>query len=288
MSSCLGLGARFYPRTNYLSFGDNFLRCEFPQNTPKSVRRVLRELLSAVQSIIHDNLIGLYLHGSLAMDCYNSRSSDIDIIVVAGKSLSEEQRRRVIEHLKGVCSKGRRIELSIVCQEAIRNPRYPMIVDLHFEYWGNIFENGRDKEILSNLYTTKERGFCVWGAPIENVFSEISAEYHLKSVMEDIQHTRKYLHEKQQLLGYDVTVYWILGSCRILAFIREQKVLSKLEGGQWGIVNLPKVYHELIGQALSSYRVTKKHGQNWEYEELEDFADYMTNTILKESRPKKR
>jgi streptomycin 3"-adenylyltransferase len=264
------------------------LRCKFPKNTPKSVRRVLREILSAVQSIIQDNLIGLYLHGSLAMDCYNPRSSDIDIIIVARERLLEEQRKGVIEYLKGVCSKGRRIELSIVCEDAIRNPRYPMIVDLHFEYWGDIFENERDKEILSNLYTTKERGFCVWGTPTSEVFSEIPARYHLRSVTEDIQHTRKHIHEKPERIGYDVTVYWILGSCRILAFIREEKVLSKLEGGHWGTANLPKKYRKLIGQALSSYQGMKKHGQNWKHEELEAFADYMTNTILKESKLKKR
>jgi len=245
-------------------------------------------MLSAVQSIIEDNLVGLYLYGSLAMDCYNPRLSDIDIIIVAKERLSEQQRNRIVEYLKGVCSKGRRIELSIVCEDALRNPRYPMTIDLHFECWGNIFENERDKEILSNLYTTRERGFCVWGTPTTELFSEIPAEYHLRSVIEDIQHTRKYIHEKPERIGYDATVYWILGSCRILAFIREEKVLSKLEGGNWGIANLPKKYHKLIEQALSSYQGFKKHSQDWKHEELVAFADYMTDTILKESKLKGR
>jgi predicted nucleotidyltransferase len=252
------------------------------------VRKILIEILSAVQSIIQDNFIGLYLYGSLAMNCYNPRLSDIDIIIIARQRLSEEQRKRVIEYLKRVCSKSRRIELSIVCEDAIRNPRYPMEVDLHFEHWGNIFENERDKEILSNLYTTRERGFCVWGAPISDVFTEIPAGYHLRSLTEDIQHTRKYIHMKPEHTGYDVTLYWILGSCRILAFIREQKVLSKLEGGRWGIANLPKEYHKLIRQALSGYQGMRKQGQDWRHEELEAFADYMTNKILKESKLKNR
>jgi len=162
------------------------------------------------------------------------------------------------------------------------------MVDLHFEYWGDIFENERDTEILSNLYTTRKRGFCVWGAPIGDVFSEIPAQYHLKSVIEDIQHTRKYLHEKPERIGYDVTVYWILSSCRILAFIREEKVFSKLEGGHWGIANVPQEYLGLIRQALSSYQGKKKYGPNWKHEELEAFADYMTNAILKESKMRNR
>jgi len=222
------------------------------------------------------------------MNCYSPRSSDIDIIIVVKKRLLQGQRKKVIGYLKGVCSKKKRIELSILRENVIKNPRYPIMVDLHFEYWGDIFENEVDKEILSNLYTARERGFCVWGAPIENVFSEIPARYHLRSVIEDMQHTRKYLHEKPERIGYDVTVYWILGSCRILAFIRKEKVISKLEGGHWGIANLPKEYHGLIRQALSSYQGNKKSDHNWKHEELEAFADYMTNAILKESKTKKR
>jgi streptomycin 3"-adenylyltransferase len=194
------------------------------------------------------------------------------------------QRKKVIGYLKEVCSKKKRIELSIVRQDVIKNPRYPIMVDLHFEHWGDIFENKADKEILSNLYTTRKRGFCVWGAPIDDVFSEIPARYHLRSVIEDLQHTRKYLHEKPKDIGYDVPVYWILGACRILAFIRQEEILSKLEGGYWGIAHLPIKYHDLINQALSSYKGKRKGSHKWKHQELESFAEYMTEAILTESK----
>jgi streptomycin 3"-adenylyltransferase len=211
------------------------MKYKFPKNTPKFVRKVLSETLSSVHSVLRDNLIGIYLYGSLAMECFNPKSSDIDIILIARKRPSKEQRKKIIEHLKGVCSKSRRIELSILREDVVQNPQYPIMVDLHFEYWGDIFENEKDNEILSNLYTTKKRGFCVWGMPINDVFSEIPAQYHLRSVMEDIEHTRKYLHKNPELVGYDPAVYWILGSCRILAFIREKKCFpnSKEGNGDW-------------------------------------------------------
>jgi predicted nucleotidyltransferase len=258
---------------------------KFPENTPKFVRKILTETLSNVHSILRDNLIGIYLYGSLAMGCFNPESSDIDIILVAKKRLSKNQRKKIIEYLKGVCSKTRRIELSIVSEDVVQNPQYPIMVDLHFEYWGDIFENERDNEILSNLYTTKERGFCVWGMPISDVFSEIPAEYHLRSVMEDLLHTRKYLHDSPKSVGYDPAVYWVLGSCRILAFIRERKVLSKLEGGQWGLANLPKEYHGLVKEALFYYQGKKKE-HIWDHEKLEAFADYMNRVIQGELKLK--
>jgi streptomycin 3"-adenylyltransferase len=156
------------------------------------------------------------------------------------------------------------------------------MVDLRFEYWGDIFENEEDKEILSNLYTTRKRGFCIWGKPISKVFSQIPAQYHLTSVIDDLKCTRKYLHEDPKRVGYDPAVYWVLGSCRILAFIKGGKVLSKLEGGKWGLTNLPEEYHDLIKQAISCYQGKEKE-HIWNHDKLEVFADYMTKTILKES-----
>jgi predicted nucleotidyltransferase len=259
---------------------------KFPKKTPKLVREFLSETLSCIHSILQDVLVGVYLYGSLAMGCFNSKSSDIDVIIVVRKRLLKGQRRKEIEYLKEACSKSRRIELSIVRENVIQNPQYPIMVDLHFEYWGEIFENEKDKEILSNLYTTRKRGFRICGKPISKVFSEIPSRYHLRSVIEDLKCTRKHLHESPERVGYDPAVYWVLGSCRILAFIREGRVLSKLEGGEWGLASLPKEYHTLIEQALSCYQGRKKGDSRWNNKELDDFADYMTKTILRESKLK--
>jgi streptomycin 3"-adenylyltransferase len=121
--------------------------------------------------------------------------------------------------------------------------------------------------------------------PINDVFSEIPAEYHLRSVIEDLWHTRKYLHESPKRVGYNPAVYWILGSCRILAFIREEKVLSKLEGGRWGLANLPKEHHDTIEQALALYEGKKKECI-WNHEKLKAFADHMSKVIRRESKLK--
>jgi hypothetical protein len=36
-------------------------------------------LLATLQDILKENLVGMYLHGSLAMDCFNPARSDIDL-----------------------------------------------------------------------------------------------------------------------------------------------------------------------------------------------------------------
>lgn len=259
---------------------------KFPKKTPEFTKKILEEILSNVCSIVGDRLVGIYLYGSLAMGCFQPESSDIDLILVTEEKLGKEASKKIFEYLKGTCSKDKRIEMSIIALYTVQNPRYPMLVDMHYEYWGDVFENEEDNEILSNLYTTRKRGFCVWGTPINDVFSRIPEQFHLRSIIEDIQHTRRHLHRRPEHIGYDVAVYWVLGSCRVLAFIREEKVLSKLEGGKWGLANLPKNYHNLIKQAISCYVGKQKQEQIWNHERLEAFADYMTETILGECEKK--
>jgi streptomycin 3"-adenylyltransferase len=132
---------------------------EFPKNAPESVKEFLRQTLSILYPILSDDLVGVYLYGSLAMGCFNPGSSDVDVILVVRQSLSKEKKRKVIELLNGVCSEEKRLELSIVGMDVLQKPTYPIKVYLHHEYWGNTLENEMDNEILSNLYTTKKRGF---------------------------------------------------------------------------------------------------------------------------------
>ena len=54
------------------------------------VRKLLEELLTAVQSILGVQFIGMYLYGSLALNDFNPKRSDIDFVVVTADALTDE------------------------------------------------------------------------------------------------------------------------------------------------------------------------------------------------------
>lgn len=53
------------------------------------------------------------------------------------------------------------------------------------------------------------------------------------------------------------SAYIILNLCRVLAYKKEELILSKQEGGKWGLNNVPKKYDNLIWQALDDYASVK-------------------------------
>ena len=50
---------------------------------------LINEFAERSESILRDNLVGVYLHGSAVMGCFNPLKSDIDLIVVADRPLSD-------------------------------------------------------------------------------------------------------------------------------------------------------------------------------------------------------
>ena len=77
----------------------------------------------------------------------------------------------------------------------------------------------------------------------------------------------------------------ILNLCRVLAFLEEDLILSKKEGGVWGINHLPDLYVPLVQAALLLYTNTGSMLQMPESplfaaSALLNYAEYMKKEIF--------
>lgn len=95
---------------------------------------LIKSFVTQSQKILGDNLIGVYLHGSAVMGCYNEKKSDIDLLVVVNEAIPNNIKHRfmdmVVELNTYAPPKG--IELSIV-KKGVCNPFvYPTPFELHF------------------------------------------------------------------------------------------------------------------------------------------------------------
>ena len=80
---------------------------------------ILDKIVNQSRKILGEELIGIYLHGSMAMGCFNPDKSDIDLIFVIRDHITDTQKMKfmncIVDANKSVLSKG--IELSIVKQK---------------------------------------------------------------------------------------------------------------------------------------------------------------------------
>lgn len=221
--------------------------------------RILKNLSQKYQSILKENLVGIYVHGSIAMGCFNWDKSDIDFIVVVNDSLPYQVKRELmdvtIELNKQAPPKG--IEMSIVLKAHCKNFKYPTPFELHFSnmhrdwYRKNPEEycqhmRGEDKDFAAHFTIIKHTGIVLYGEPIAQVFGEVPRAVYLDSIKGDLENA------KNDVLTNPI--YIILNLCRSAAFIQDGVILSKEKGGLWGLKNLDKQYHSVIDAALNSYR----------------------------------
>ena len=86
------------------------------------------------KEILGDNLVGVYLHGSSVMGCFNPNKSDVDLIIVADHPLSDADKREYLDMVVAFNALGpaKGIEMSIVLREVCKPFVYPTPYELHF------------------------------------------------------------------------------------------------------------------------------------------------------------
>lgn len=222
------------------------------------IQEILNNIIIQSCNILKDNLVGIYLHGSLAMGCFNPRKSDLDLMFVTEHDVPDQQKRLFMDYIirMNELAPDKGIELSFARAEFCANFIYPTPFELHFSnmhlnwYRNNPMDyiekmKGTDPDLAAHFTIIKHRGKTLYGKPINEVFGEVPAEAYLDSIKKDIEGAIEDV--------VDNPIYIILNLCRVLAFIQEGLVLSKREGGEWGLKNIDPVYHELIAEALECY-----------------------------------
>ena len=225
---------------------------------------LLDRLTEESKRILGENLTGIYLHGSAAMGCFNQEKSDIDLLVVVKNSINHDAKRAYMDMIVALNQQApeKGIEISIILESVCKPFVYPTPFELHFSNahlnWYHMDPNdyvqkmqGTDRDLAAHIMILWHRGKVIYGRNIDEVFSEPDKEAYFDSIYEDVKDAKCEVLENP--------VYVILNLCRVLAYHKESLILSKLEGGKWGIEHMPNSqYRELIAQALDEYQTGRK------------------------------
>ena len=219
---------------------------------------MIDEFVDESKKILQDNLIGIYLHGSAVMGCFNPKKSDLDLIIVVDRPLPDSVKKAYMDMVVRYSAIGpaKGIEMSIVLRNVCKPFVYPTPFELHFsighleryrkdpeEYVRKML--GTDKDLAAHFTIINKRGTCLYGAPVKEVFAEVPSSDYMDSIWYDIEEAEEEITEN--------AMYLTLNLARVLAYREEGLVLSKKEGGEWAIEHLPSKYHRLIQDAMREY-----------------------------------
>jgi len=245
-----------------------------------SEAELLKTIAAGYREILGGAFVGLYVHGSLAFGCFRREVSDLDFIVVVSESPSDDARIRMIRLLLSLepeaPAKG--FEMSVVLERYCREFVYPTPFELHYsvthrekaladikEYCKSM--RGTDKDLAAHFTVIRAVGYALVGSPVTEVFGEVPREAYIDSLLYDVGNAAAEIG--------DAPMYLTLNLCRVLAYLRDGAVLSKKQGGEWGLAKLPERWHPQIRAALAAYA-----GKAAEFPaDMREFAAFMLGEI---------
>ncbi len=220
---------------------------------------LLAPLMAAFRAALGDALLGLYLHGSLAFDCYNPHSSDIDLIAVVDRPPTQAEKLALLAQVAALeaLAPPKGIEFSVVLSRVCRPFVFPTPYELHYSpAWAERCradplslcgsKHKTDLDLAAHFTVLRTCGVTLFGAAIEDVFAPVSAAEYTASLLADIATA------EQDALTQPASV--ILNLCRVTAYLHAGYVLSKAQGGEWALTHLDQNLHAHIRAALETYR----------------------------------
>src|SRR3990167_7541115 len=254
-------------------------RNHISDTTPhQDVNHVLILLSDNLEKILGDQLVGLYLTGSLTYGDFDRESSDIDFLAVLTRTLSKDQ----LEKLKGMHSQigkseptwAKRLEGSYITKSMLASTERPK-EPRPYVNGGKVSESRYGNEWILNLHVIYERGITLLGTDVKELFPKINIDIVRQASKKDLHDdwepklddpapfTRK---------DYDsshLQAYAVLTMCRALYRAKNDDVASKRVASGWVKKTYGEPWVDLVEKA-----------ENWQHGKLMN-ADKETLAFIK-------
>jgi predicted nucleotidyltransferase len=232
------------------------------QYTWETISKVIQSEVKTIQVELQrqlgENLLGMYLHGSLALGDFHPARSDIDMVVMTEQELDLETKRVIMSFLLRVSRMPCPLDTRFLVEASLFPFQQPLPCALHYnetrrEQYQEELRNGTwkhwndalqyDPALVIVLAVLHQQGICLYGKPIAAAFPVVPEHILQAALVKDVQDALKDpLHD---------LISCVLNACRVLAYLNDGMLRSKDAGGTWGLAHVPEQYHALIQQALA-------------------------------------
>ncbi len=226
------------------------------------INAYLKEYQKLIVELLGNNLVSVYLTGSLTYGDYNPDRSDIDLHVItklkidANDLIKLEQIHKTLEESNPAFKD--KVEASYTPTylfKEILPPKEPR----PWYGFGKLYKEAPyGNEWIINNYILQEHGTPLYGESFSDLFSKISIDDVKKACTKDFY--KEWLPKTDKdiasLDDSHIQSYVVLNLCRILYTVRNSKIGSKTTSSNWVKINLFPQYEDLITLA-----------QQWKYGE---------------------
>jgi Domain of unknown function (DUF4111) len=200
---------------------------------------------------LNNNLVGAYLHGSIAFPEYSPAAGDIDFYVVVHRPLNRTEIKnldRVHRSLAANLPFGRKLDGFYIPFANARKPENPkrLVYGAH----GRIHRGGSDDAwALHREHFARTEYIRLYGPSASGIFPSASWPEIRRALYRQLIYARKII---------DSDPWWsVLNLCRLMySFKMGGVAISKLGAASWALKKLPLRWKPVIRSATKAYKGT--------------------------------
>ena len=239
------------------------------RSRPQSIAdadRDLRQYLIRIAATLGDvlaDLDGLYLYGSLATGSYRRDRSDLDLLAVTSRALTQAERQQAALSLVALSDARPTpgdLRIDVLSRSAARTFEHPMACEVRYsrERHEEIRRRRVDfakpqpaPDLAARILEARERGVTLVGAPPDRTFAPVPWHAFIAALESEFRWARA-------LVGSNPSRA-MLDACRVLhgTTSLEMRAVNKDEAAVWALQTVPRIYHSAINDALQIYRGNK-------------------------------
>jgi predicted nucleotidyltransferase len=231
------------------------VKTSFPTPYP-DVNEILSLLLTRVQEILGNQIVGIYLHGSLANGGFD-RHSDIDVIVVTNSAITGEMfsaLKEIHEQITKLDSPWAiQLEVSYIPQGALRRFDRKDILHPHIDrgMGETLHMMAHESDWIIQRHILRERGILITGPDPKTLVDPVSPDDLKQAVVEGLPiWVNPLLEDPAELNKRGFQSFFVLSLCRMLYTLKHGEILSKHAAAKWGKEHLDPRWSPLIERAL--------------------------------------
>lgn len=254
-------------------------------NVSKVIKGEVNTVQTEFERILGQNLLGIYLDGSLALGGFQPARSNINVLAVVAEKIDSSLKRKLVELLLRISNMPRPLDVYILAVEDLSPFQLPLSFELHYnepsreamlqelrnsEGWNATAQT--DAKLTISLAVLQRAGIVLWGKPIEETLPVIPEAAFRDALIQSIGEARAHLPQDP--------ISFVFNACRTVAYLQAGVILAKDAGAEWGLAHLPERFHALIQQPLTLYRgeaLKRPVGRAV----LNDFSEYISSEIAK-------
>jgi hypothetical protein len=224
-------------------------------NLPQDVTRMLEALLAGLRQELQEHLVGVYLRGSLALGDFIPATSDIDVLAVTERPVSDAQFATLAAlHVQLTALPNpyaNRLEMAYIDRAALKRfrsgQRHPTLGQGEALAWSE----HRDNWILER-WTVRERGVTLLGPDPRTLLDPIGSDELRAAVrarLRDWADWAEQVDDPDWLLPRAHKAYVVETMCRALSTLASGELWSKPRAVAWAIASLPEPWRATVARS---------------------------------------